>query len=66
MSKAKYTKGLGFYSLESAIVWMNNGGAVYYRHKFMSSKFIMNWSVVQIKIGVEFGHIVRAIKLGEQ
>lgn len=66
MTKPKFTKGLGFLSTESAIVWMMNGGGVYFNHKYMSSKFVMNWSVIQIKIAVESGRMVRSIPLAVQ
>ena len=53
----RFKKGVQVFSIHQAISLLELGRPLYFREKFMSAKFLENWSVVMLRDAVEDGCI---------
>lgn len=60
MPPKHFRHGPVFHSIHEAIGWVLAENDVYFRHKFMSYKWIKNWTITQIRAAVENGYLFKA------
>lgn len=60
MPSRRFRHGPAFTTLNEALGWILAENDVYFRHKFMSHKWMMNWSITQISIAVAYKHLFKA------
>jgi len=58
---SKYKKGRKFKKVTALIDYMLNGGMVYLRGKVYCPAWLLNWSVMQLKINVRWGAMYEAV-----
>lgn len=62
MKEKKYRQGPRFQTFFGFMAWHNCNQPVYWRHKFMSPRFIEHWSIIMIKNSIRAGNLRMALK----
>ena len=60
MPPRHFRHGPAFATLNTALGWILAENDVYYRHKFLSYKWMRNWSINQISVAVGNGWLFQA------
>ena len=59
MKKRRFRHGQAFTDIMRALDHIEAGGDVYFNHKWLSNKWIVNWSVARIRNAVAAGALFK-------
>jgi len=65
MSQRKMRPGEPIRSLARFVVDLEEGRGVYYRHKYLSPKWVQHWTFRYVLVCIRWGHLFEAVPTRE-